>query len=131
MNIETEIKRAASSIENPDFKINLHNIDHLISLLKENKIDGALVYLFKLKERYIDAKNILNKINLESSVLDLPLSSRARSRLHYNKVLTVKDLIELPDEQLFRMRNFGMKSINETREVIKKLNEMFNDEHRN
>lgn len=57
--------------------------------------------------------------------MQLDLSPRARNRLIYSNVPTVKELIELPDKELFMIRNFGRASITEARKIRRELKQKF------
>jgi DNA-directed RNA polymerase subunit alpha len=55
-------------------------------------------------------------------IKDMDLSVRTKNCLLDNKIYTLKDLEQLTDRDLLRIRNFGNKCLSELQYVLKNLN---------
>jgi len=55
-------------------------------------------------------------------IKDMDLSVRTKNCLLDNKIYTLKDLEQLSDRDLLRIRNFGNKCLSELQYILKNLN---------
>jgi DNA-directed RNA polymerase subunit alpha len=81
-----------------------------------------------LKKRMVAIQDELKKIediiiqdNLFIKIYKLELSVRSINCLSYNNIDYVGDLVKCSEAQLLRTPNFGRKSLNEVKEVLKNL----------
>mgnify|MGYP004444168897 CR=1 FL=1 len=59
--------------------------------------------------------------DLEKTIDDLPLSVRAYNCLKQAEIFSVKEILELSEQDLLNLRNFGAKSIDEVKDVLKTM----------
>jgi predicted DNA-binding protein YlxM (UPF0122 family) len=63
--------------------------------------------------------NMLKPEHLEAHIGELKLNTRAYNGLARAGLLTVKDIISTPENELYRMRNLGTRSVEEIKTKIK------------
>jgi DNA-directed RNA polymerase subunit alpha len=80
---------------------------------------------FLWKRNQEDSKALLND-NLLKSVDELELSVRSFNCLKNANIRTIADLVQKTEQEMLRTKNFGKKSLNEIREVIKSMGLDFN-----
>jgi DNA-directed RNA polymerase subunit alpha len=94
----------------------------LFSLEKESVLDEEALESPSEEE---DSKALLND-NLLKSVDELELSVRSFNCLKNANIRTIADLVQKTEQEMLRTKNFGKKSLNEIREVIKSMGLDFN-----
>ncbi|TNF54660.1 DNA-directed RNA polymerase subunit alpha [bacterium] len=94
----------------------------LFSLEKESVPDEETMETLSEEE---DNKALLNE-NLLKSVDELELSVRSFNCLKNANIRTIADLVQKTEQEMLRTKNFGKKSLNEIREVIKSMGLDFN-----
>ena len=65
-------------------------------------------------------------MRLENSIKECDMSIRTFNCLKRYGINTIDDLLQLTEEELYKIRNFDRKNIEETKEVIKYWNSKFN-----
>ncbi len=60
--------------------------------------------------------------NLARSVEELELSVRSANCLKNADIKTISDLVEKTEQEMLKTRNFGRKSLNEIKEILKEMN---------
>ncbi|MCF0104056.1 MAG: DNA-directed RNA polymerase subunit alpha [Eggerthellaceae bacterium] len=85
-------------------------------LLTEDKIpeEGEVETIF------IEESENVNP-DLEKTIDDLPLSVRAYNCLKQAEIYSIKEILELSESDLLNLRNFGVKSIDEVKEVLQSM----------
>lgn len=78
-----------------------------------------------IKEKIEDPKQKV----LETTIDELEFSVRAYNCLKRAGILTVKDLVEMTEDQISKIRNLGKKSLKEIIDKIKELNLDFKEEN--
>ena len=73
-------------------------------------------YLYKKKVKVIEVDAVNGD---ERSINELELSVRSMNCLKYSNILTLDDLVQKTAEELLRIPDFGRKSLNEIKEVLK------------
>ena len=76
-------------------------------------------YLYKKKVKVIEVDAVNGE---ERTVDELELSVRSINCLKLLNILTVEDLVQKTEGELIRSPNFGRKSLNEIKEVLKTMN---------
>ena len=74
--------------------------------------------LLKHNEEKIEKKEPEKQVYIK----DMDLSVRTKNCLLDNKIYTLKDLEQLTDRDLLKIRNFGNKCLSELQYVLKNLN---------
>ena len=72
--------------------------------------------------KYNEEKNEKKEPEKQVYIKDMDLSVRTKNCLLDNKIYTLKDLEQLSDRDLLRIRNFGNKCLSELQYVLKNLN---------
>tara|TARA_R100001244_G_scaffold118871_1_gene88587 strand:+ start:73 stop:495 length:423 start_codon:yes stop_codon:yes gene_type:complete len=63
--------------------------------------------------------------NLNKKVEELELSTRCLNSLKMDKINTIGDLVQKTEPEMLRTPNFGRKSLNELREILKSMDLSF------
>ncbi len=108
-----------------EFKISIYQIELIIKELADNNVDRAMIRLLEWRKRYTEFQDSINELRLESSIEVLKISTRSKTRLMCSNVSIVKDLMDLPDIELYKIRFFGKKSIREVLELKEELKVKF------
>jgi len=83
--------------------------------MQNGKNRNELPYKYRKSIKVVSIKHNHSK----KSVNELELSVRSMNALKYQNILYVEDLVEKTEGELLRQPNFGRKSLNEIREVLK------------
>jgi DNA-directed RNA polymerase alpha subunit len=81
---------------------------------EKNVFAGLLNYNIEKNEKKEPEQQVYIK--------DMDLSVRTKNCLLDNKIYTLKDLEQLTDRDLLRIRNFGNKCLSELQYILKNLN---------
>ena len=109
----------------PNFKISIDQIERLIKILANEDIDKAMMLLLEWKRDYKKFHEALNEVKLDASIKVLFLSSRAYNCLINSDVLIIQDLLDMPDEHLWKIKNFGRHCIEEVLVIKEELKKKF------
>lgn len=100
-----------------------------------NVISGHM-HLFSFEEESVREEDIVEtreeesltdfNENLLRSVDELELSVRSYNCLKNANIRTIADLVQKTDQEMLRTKNFGRKSLNEIREVLRSMGLHFN-----
>jgi len=85
--------------------------------MQNGKNRNELPYKYQKSIKVVSIKNNHSK----KSVDELELSVRSMNALKYQNILYVEDLVEKTEVELLRQPNFGRKSLDEIREVLKMI----------
>ena len=83
--------------------------------MQNGKNRNELPYKYRKSIKVVSIKHNHSK----KSINELELSVRSMNALKYQNILYVEDLVEKTEGELLRQPNFGRKSLNEIREVLK------------
>jgi DNA-directed RNA polymerase alpha subunit len=72
--------------------------------------------------KHNEEKNEKKEPEQQVYIKDMDLSVRTKNCLLDNKIYTLKDLEQLSDRDLLRIRNFGNKCLSELQYILKNLN---------
>ena len=86
---------------------------------EKNVFVGLLNYNKSRKEDELTLKKDEQQVYIK----DMDLSVRTKNCLMNNKIYTLKDLNQLSDKDLLRIRNFGNKCLSELQYVLKNTNQ--------
>jgi len=108
------------------------------NFIQKRKLNGLLTSILKIGRRvYIDEElfekwikshtNTNDTINgdnalFNTSIEDLEISNRTYNVLKANDILTLKDVIQLTELDLSRLKGMGKKSIDEVIEILARFN---------
>jgi DNA-directed RNA polymerase alpha subunit len=87
----------------------------LLRYHEKNVFAGLLNYNIERHEK--------KEVEQQVYVKDMDLSVRTKNCLLNNKIYTLKDLEQLSDRDLLRIRNFGNKCLSELQYVLKNTNQ--------
>jgi hypothetical protein len=97
-------------------------------------MDGAAINVYDRTAEYLveaivhgldinnDYKNIIYTADLDKKLVDEDLPVRVHNVLFCNHIRTFGDLIKYKERQLLRFPNFGRKSLNEIKRLLKSKN---------
>lgn len=105
---KAELKRLESRYEHLSEKN--HQLNEALHVLNASDIDPDAVILLA---------NMLKPKHLEAHICELKLNTRSYNGLARAGLLTVKDIISTPENELRRMRNLGPRSLEEIKTKIK------------
>ncbi|MCD6219657.1 DNA-directed RNA polymerase subunit alpha [Candidatus Calescamantes bacterium] len=91
-------------------------VNHFRFLVGENKIQKEVEVEADKEEQAIQ-KEVLNK-----NIDEFNLSERVINALHSQEIYTVGELINKTDKELMEKKNFGKKSLEEIKSLLKNLN---------
>ena len=91
-------------------------VNHFRFLVGENKIQKEVEVEADKEEQAIQ-KEVLNK-----NIDEFNLSERVINALHSQEIYTVGELINKTDKELIEQKNFGKKSLEEIKNLLKSLN---------
>lgn len=103
-----ELKRLERQYEHLNMKN--QQLNEALRELNASDIDPDAVILLA---------NMLKPEHLEAHIGELKLNTRAYNGLARAGLLTVKDIISTPENELYRMRNLGTRSVEEIKTKIK------------
>ena len=72
--------------------------------------------------KHNEEKNEKKEVEQQVYIKDMDLSVKTKNCLLDNKIYTLKDIEQLSDRDLLRIRNFGNKCLSELQYVLKNLN---------
>lgn len=87
--------------------------------------ESAIIDVDEEQAREEEAMNIMQE-QLDKSIEELELSVRSYNCLEAAGIKTIRDLVQKTESEMLKYRNFGRKSLNEIKSILKGMNLSFN-----
>ena len=99
----------------------IYEIEEYLELSNKDKYNYLKKRMISIQDELKKLEDVIIQDNLFIKIYTLELSVRSINCLSYNNIDYVGDLVKCSEGQLLRTPNFGRKSLNEVKEVLKNL----------
>jgi DNA-directed RNA polymerase subunit alpha len=99
----------------------IYEIEEYLSLSNKEKYTYLKKRMIHIRDELKKLEDVIIQDNLFIKIYELELSARSINCLSYSNIDYVGDLVKCSAGQLLRTPNFGRKSLNEIKEVLKNL----------
>ena len=99
----------------------MHEVEEYLNMSVWEKHNYLKKRMVAIQDELKKIEDIIIQDNLFIKIYKLELSVRSINCLSYNNIDYVGDLVKCSEAQLLRTPNFGRKSLNEVKEVLKNL----------
>jgi DNA-directed RNA polymerase subunit alpha len=99
----------------------IYEIEEYLSLSNKEKYTYLKKRVFSIQDELKKLEDVIIQDNLFIKIHELELSVRTMNGLIFHNINYVGDLVKFSEGFLLRAPNFGRKSLNEVKEVLKNL----------
>jgi len=104
----------------------IYEIEEYLELSNKEKYNYLKKRMFSIQDELKKLEDIIIQDNLFIKTEELELSVRSMNCFKENNINYLGDLVKCSEGELLRTPNFGRKSLNEVREILKNLGLEFN-----